>query len=374
MSKERIVASIDLGNIEYNLDESHALVTGDAKMLAVIKANGYGHGAVKIAKRIESRPYLHGFAVATAEEAFALRTAGIKKPILILGYTFEEDYGELIRQEIELTVFRTDTARALSLASAAAGKCVKVHLAVDTGMSRIGVTPDENGVAIAKEIAKMSGLTMEGVMTHFARADETDKCYAKAQFERFMKFIVSCEKEGITYRFRHCANSASILELGDYHLDLVRLGISLYGLKPSSEVRIPFALKPAMSLRSRIVHVKEVPEGTQISYGGTFVTKGVTRVATVPVGYGDGYPRTLTGKGDVLIRGRRAPILGRVCMDQMMVDVTSIPEASMLDEVVLLGRQGEEEITAEELGDLSGRFNYELVCDISERVPRVYTG
>ena len=374
MSKERIVARIDLGNIEHNLDEAHALVSGNAKMLAVIKANGYGHGAVPVAKRIESRSFLHGFAVATAEEAFTLREAGIQKPILILGYTFEEDYEELIRQEIELTVFETDTAEALSRAAASVAKCAKVHLAVDTGMSRIGVFPDERGLAIAKEISGMSGITPEGIMTHFARADETDKKYAHAQYERFMKFIASCEEAGISFRFRHCANSATILELKDLHLDLVRLGISLYGLKPSEEVAIPFDLKPAMTLVSRIVYVKEVPEGTQISYGGTFVTRGVTRVATVPVGYGDGYPRTLTGKGSVLICGKRAPILGRVCMDQMMVDVTAIPEAKMLNEVVLLGRQGDEEITAEELGELSGRFNYELVCDISERVPREYTG
>lgn len=375
MSTKRVYAEINLDHIVNNLDRMHELTKEDTGIVAVIKANGYGHGALAIAKKTENLPYLHGFAVATTEEALLLREGGIKKPILILGYTFPEDYGALLQNEIELCVFKEETARELSECAAKLNLKAKVHLKVDTGMSRIGVPANEQGVAIAQKIASCNGLVMEGVMTHFARADETDKQYAMAQFDRFKAFIDACEKKGISFRYKHCSNSASIMELKCANMDLVRCGITLYGLYPSDEVRKDIAMKPAMSLHSTIVHVKELGPGAQISYGGTFITtREKTVVATIPVGYADGYPRTLSSKGCVLIRGKRAPILGRVCMDQMMVDVTDIPDARDYDPVVLIGEQGEERITAEELGDLSGRFNYELVCDISERVPRVYVG
>ena len=374
MSNERIVARIDLSNIVWNLDRMHEL-SREVPIIAVIKANGYGHGAVRIAKYIEHLDYLHGFAVATTEEALDLRTHGIKKPILILGYTFPEDYEALIQNDIALCVFKEETAASLSACAAKLHKDVRIHVKVDTGMSRIGVFADRSGVEVVKAIATYPHLVMEGIMTHFARADESDKSSAMKQFDRFCAFIGDCEKEGITFTYRHCSNSAGIMDLEKVHLDLVRCGITLYGLMPSPQVRQDITLKPAMSLKSRIVHIKELPKGVEISYGGTFTTnREKTLVATVPVGYADGYPRSLSSKGYVLIRGQKAPILGRVCMDQMMVDVTDIAGVSDYDEVVLLGESGANRITAEELGDLSGRFNYELVSDISERVPRVFVG
>ena len=375
MSKERIYAKIDLDRIVHNLNCMHELISDKTKIIAVIKANGYGHGAVRIAKKTEDLPYLHGFAVATTEEAIELRESGVKKPILILGYTFPEDHETLIKQDISICVFKEETAAELSDCAKRLGKVARVHIKVDTGMSRIGLMPDESGVSVAKKIAAYPNIDLEGVMTHFARADETDKRYAIAQYRRFCDFIDSCNNAGITFTYRHCSNSAGIMELPDCNMDIVRCGITLYGLYPSDEVRKDIAMKPAMSLHSSIVHVKELGPGAQISYGGTFITtREKTVVATIPVGYADGYPRTLSSKGYVLIHGKRAPILGRVCMDQMMVDVTDIPDAKDYDPVVLLGEQGNARITAEELGDLSGRFNYEFVCDISERVPRVYVG
>lgn len=375
MSKERVYARIDLDSIVHNLDRMHDLISDHAKIIAVIKANGYGHGAAEIAKKTEDLPYLHGFAVATSEEALELRKNNIRKPILILGYTFPEDYETLIDQDISLCVFKEETAESLSRCAKELHKDARIHVKVDTGMSRIGVPADENGVSTVQKIASFDNLITEGVMTHFARADEADKQYAVRQYERFCSFIDSCEKAGVRFIYKHCSNSAGIMELPDYNMDIVRCGITLYGLMPSSEVRRDIPLQAALSLHSRIVHVKELPKGVQISYGGTYTTKhDHTKIATIPVGYADGYPRTLSSKGSVLVRGQRAPIVGRVCMDQMMIDVTDIPGVTDYDEVVLLGKMGDERISAEELGDLSGRFNYELVCDISERVPRVFVG
>ena len=374
MSTKRVYAKIDLTHIDHNLARMHELAP-DSKIIAVIKANGYGHGAAEIARRTEPLAYLHGFAVATAEEALQLRECGITKPILILGYTFPEDYEALIVNDISLCVFKEETAQELSACADQLKKDVKVHIKVDTGMSRIGVPTDDTGLTIVKKIASCPHVVTEGIMTHFARADETDKENALMQYRRFCDFVARCEENGVHFTYRHCSNSAAIMDLPTTHLDFVRCGITLYGLWPSDEVRRDIPLEPVMSLLSSIVHIKEVPKGTPVSYGGTFVTaKEKTKIATIPVGYADGYPRQLSNKGCVLIRGKRAPILGRVCMDQMMVDVTDIPDAADYDEVVLLGTQGEEKITAEELGDLSGRFNYELACDISERVPRVFVG
>ena len=374
MSNKRVYAKIDLTHIDHNLARMHDLAQ-HSKIIAVIKANGYGHGAVEIAKHTEHLEYLHGFAVATAEEALQLRANGIQKPILILGYTFSEDYEALITNDIALCVFKAETAQELSERAEKIQKEIKVHIKVDTGMSRIGVPTDDTGLSVVQKIASCPHIVTEGIMTHFARADETDKENALTQYRRFCDFAAKCEENGVHFTYRHCSNSAAIMDLPMTHLDFVRCGITLYGLWPSDEVRKDILLEPVMSLYSSIVHLKEFPKGTPISYGGTFDTdREKTVIATIPVGYADGYPRQLSNKGFVLIRGKRAPILGRVCMDQMMVDVTDIPDAADYDEVVLLGTQQEECITAEELGDLSGRFNYELVCDISERVPRVFVG
>ena len=316
---------------------------------------------------------VYGYATATAEEAFKLRNGGIKKPIIVLGYTFDDNYEDMIRLDIRPAVFKSETANRLDECAKSIGKKCKVHIKVDTGMSRIGVPCDKYGLSIVKDIASYDSLIIEGIFTHFAKADEVDKSSATNQFNRFTDFVEECEKADIHPKYKHCSNSAAILEMPEANLDLVRAGITMYGLWPSGkELDNSIRLEPAMSIKSRIVYLKTLDEGVEISYGGIFTTTRRTRVATVPVGYADGYPRSLSNKGYVLIRGKRAPILGRVCMDQMMVDVTDIEGVCEYDEVVLLGNSRGNTITAEELGDLSGRFNYELVCEISKRVPRVY--
>ncbi|MBS7339963.1 MAG: alanine racemase [Suilimivivens sp.] len=377
---QRVYAEVRLDAVISNMDNMKANIAPKTKMIAVIKTDGYGHGAIPIARELEGLDYLFGFAVATAEEALILRHVGIKKPILILGYTFPYSYEKLIEEEVRMAVFREDTLKELSEAAARLSergirKNAKVHIKVDTGMSRIGVRPDEKGLEFVKRTFETEGIEVEGIFTHFARADESDKTAAKKQLTEFREFIGRIEeKTGRKIPVKHCSNSAGIVEIPDANMDVVRAGITLYGLWPSNQVRKDIVkLSPALSLYSHIVYIKEIEAGTAVSYGGTYVADRVRRVATIPVGYGDGYPRGLSGKGHILIHGKKAPILGRVCMDQFMVDVTEIPEAAMGDRVTLIGREGQQEITMELLGELSGRFNYELACDITKRVPRVYT-
>ncbi len=374
MEHERVCARIDLDAVAANFRNMRAKLKSETSMIAVIKTNGYGHGAIEIAHLTQSYDYLWGFAVATVEEAMQLREAGITKPILILGFVFREDYDTIVRNEIRPAVFKLSMAKELNDAARRAGVKAKIHLAVDTGMSRIGFAVNEASARDAASINEMENLQIEGTFTHFAKADEKDKTFAHLQYDRYMTFVNMLCDRGIDPGMRHVCNSAGIMELSQFQLDAVRAGITIYGIYPSEEVdRSALPLKSVMSLISHIAYIKEMPEGTPVSYGGTFVTGRKTRIATIPVGYGDGYPRLLSGKGSVLIRGKRAPILGRVCMDQFMVDVTDI-EAQEYDKVTLLGSDGEDEITVDELGQICGRFPYELTCDINERVPRVYIG
>ena len=277
-------------------------------------------------------------------------------------------------QRIRPAVFRKDALEALDACAEKIGKKAVVHVKVDTGMSRIGIRPDEEGLFFMEWLFGLKHIEVEGIFTHFARADEADQTPALAQLEQFTAFVAEAERRvGKQIPLKHCSNSAGILTLPQANLSLVRAGITLYGLSPSEEVtRDILSLRPVLSLKSRLVYVKEIEAGTPVSYGGTFVAKERMRIATVPVGYGDGYPRSLSGKGSVLIRGKRASILGRICMDQFMVDVSAIPGVTEGDEVTLIGADGREEITMEELGALSGRFNYELACDLGKRIPRVY--
>lgn len=368
-------AEVNLDAIAENMENMKKHIAQETKLVGVLKADGYGHGSVPIAGVLEQQEFVWGYAVATAEEAHELRTAGMKKPILILGYTFPYCYEQLATEEIRAAVFREDTIGQLQAAAGRTGKKIRVHIKVDTGMSRIGITPDEAGLQFVEKLMQQSRIEIEGIFTHFARADELDKTDAERQLKCFREFVALIkERLGLEIPLKHCSNSAGILEMPDANMDLVRAGITLYGLYPSEEVsRTAVSLTPALSLYSHVIYIKTIHAGQEVSYGGTFVAEKDMRVATVPLGYADGYPRSLSGKGYVLIRGKRAPILGRVCMDQFMVDVTDIPEARENDRVVLLGRDGDEAITAEQLGELSGRFNYELVCDLSMRVPRVFT-
>ena len=369
----RVKAVISLDAVEANFREMRKNIAEDTKMIAVIKADAYGHGAVQIARLVHDYDYIWGFAAATAEEAIHLRQAGISKPILILGIVFDEYYPELVQHEIRPAVCEYEEAKKLSEEAVRQKKTVHIHLALDTGMTRIGFADVPENVEVIKKIAELPNLEIEGLFTHFARADEYDRSPAMVQLDRYLKFEKLLEDAGVKIPFRHCSNSAGIIRIPEANLSIVRAGITIYGIYPSEEVeRDIVKMSPVMELKSHVTYVKDVAPGTAISYGGTFVADKKLRVATIPVGYADGYPRQLSNKGWVLIRGQKAPILGRVCMDQFMVDVTEIPEVKKGDEVTLMGRDGDEFIGIEELGDLCGRFSYEFACDISPRVPRVY--
>ena len=369
----RVHADIDLDAIRHNMDEMHRLTDPHTKLMAVIKTDGYGHGAIPIARELEPIEYVYGYAVATEEEALALRADGIKKPILILGYTFPEQYEALLQAQITPAIFTMEAAKLLSEAAKRMDVTAHIHIKLDTGMGRVGFLVSEESADVIAQIAKLPHIMIEGMFTHFAQADETDKTSANRQLTEFLRMADMLEKRGVHIPLRHCSNSAGILDLPQANLDIARAGITHYGLHPSEEVHLErMAMKPVMSLKSRVVHVKTLPAGYGISYGATYVTKDDRVIATIHVGYGDGYARSLSNKGDVLIRGRRAPICGRVCMDQFMVDVTDIPGVCVGDPVTLIGTDGNEQITLEELGEKSGRFNYEFACDLGKRIPRVF--
>lgn len=369
----RVYASVDLDAALWNMEAMHKLLKNGTKMFAVIKTDGYGHGAIQIAHKIQGLDYLYGFCVATVEEALILRRHDVTKPILILGYTFPEQYEDMIQYDIRPAVITYEMAKLLSDTAVRMNKKCYIHIKTDTGMSRIGYQVCEESASEIAQIAALPNIVMEGIFTHFARADETKKDAAHAQFERFQEMIQLCRKKGVNFIYQHCSNSAGIIDLPEVNMDIVRAGITLYGLWPSDEVqKEKIDLHPLMSLKSHVVYVKELPKGREISYGGTFVTDKQMKIATIPVGYGDGYPRALSNKGYVLIHGQKARILGRVCMDQFMVDVTDIPDVVIGTEVTLLGKDGALTITMEELGDISGRFNYEFACDMGKRIPRVY--
>ena len=370
----RVCAHINLDAILHNLKAMHSHISADSKIMAVIKADAYGHGAVPIAWEMEELSYVYGYGVASVEEAMQLRNANIRKPILVLGYTFPYSYETLINQEITPTVFRSDVLHQLDEIAGKMNVKAPVHIKVDTGMTRIGIRPDKEGAAFVKEALACKNLVVEGIFTHFSKADEADKEFANGQLQKFLAFVAECEKENdFTFKLVHCSNSAGIIDMPDANLDLVRAGIILYGMWPSEDVnKTVLDLEPVLSLKSHIVYIKDVKAGIPVSYNGTYITDKTTRIATIPVGYADGYPRNLSNTGTVIIKGKRAPIIGRVCMDQFMVDVSDIPECREGDEVTLIGRDGDENITMEELGDISGRFNYEFACEIGKRTPRVF--
>lgn len=367
----RVRADINLDAVCHNICEIKKRLNPGVQTAAVVKADAYGHGALPVAKAVYEEA--DWFMVSNIEEAMELREGGIEKPVLTLGYTAPSQLEEAILNGITLTLCDTESAEEISAAAQRLQKTAQVHIKVDTGMGRIGFPAEEAFAVLAAEAAKLPNILPTGVYTHFACADEADKSATGLQYEKFLAFLAVLKRQGLTGLLRHAENSAAILELPEYQLDMVRLGISLYGMYPSDEATPKeIKLQPAMELKSHVTFLKTVPAGTGISYNATYVTKEPRRIATVPVGYGDGYPRALSNCGRVLIHGKFVPIVGRVCMDQMMLDVSEVPETERGDTVTLLGVDGTERITAEEIGALSHSFHYEMVCNVGKRIPRIY--
>ena len=368
----RCYAEISLEAIGHNIREVKKRLPEGVKLLGVVKANAYGHGAVPVASYLENQ--VDYFATATIEEAVELRENGISAPILILGYVSPSQYGDLVEYDITQTIDSYAQALALEKEAARQNRKAKAHLAVDTGMTRIGFQVTEHDADEAAKIADLPHIELEGMFTHFSCADQEDKTYCSMQMEKYDKMTALLAERGVTIPLRHICNSAGIMEFDDHRFEMVRSGIITYGIYPSEEVKKErLDLIPALSWKSHVIHVKEVGPGIGVSYGATYVTeKPMTRIATVSAGYADGYPRALSNQGWVLIHGKKAPIIGRICMDQMMVDVTDIPDVQVEDVVTLVGTDGDETITIEEIANPAARFDYEMLCDISSRVTRVY--
>ncbi len=368
MNFDSTYVKIDLDAIADNLRAVREK-TG-VPVMAVVKADAYGHGAVQVARLLQEQSAFFG--VSSMLEALELRQAGLSKPILILGRTPTSAFPHAVRFDIRPTIFHYDDAVALSQEALRQKKTALFHFAVDTGMSRIGFQPTPESADICSDIVKLPGISAEGIFSHFATADCADLARSRKQAESFDQFLTLLQARGVDIPIRHLDNSAGLMNF-PHHYEMVRSGIVTYGLYPSSEVNPDLLpLKPALQWLSRVTHVKTLPSGREISYGGTFVTERPTTVATVPVGYADGYRRSLSGRFHVLIHGKKAPILGRICMDQLMVDVTDIPDVALDDTVTLVGRDGDEEITVEAIAAAADSFNYEFICGISRRVPRIY--
>lgn len=368
----RCYVEISLEAIGHNIREVKKRLPEGVKLLGVVKANAYGHGAVPVASYLENQ--VDYFATATIEEAVELRENGISAPILILGYVSPSQYSDLVEYDITQTIDSYAQALALEKEAARQNRKAKAHLAVDTGMTRIGFQVTEHDADEAAKIADLPHIELEGMFTHFSCADQEDKTYCSMQMEKYDKMTALLAERGVTIPLRHICNSAGIMEFDDHRFEMVRSGIITYGIYPSEEVKKErLDLIPALSWKSHVIHVKEVGPGIGVSYGATYVTeKPMTRIATVSAGYADGYPRALSNQGCVLIHGKKAPIIGRICMDQMMVDVTEIPDVQVEDVVTLVGTDGDETITIEEIANPAARFDYEMLCDISSRVTRVY--
>lgn len=379
MSAPLVWTEIDLSAIAHNVRELRRLTNPEARLMAAVKANAYGHGITGVAREV-LRCGADELGVARIEEGIALREAGIDVPVLIFGHTPSELNEKLFQFDLRPTVFSIPAAEAISKTAVTLNDTIKIHLKIDTGMGRLGMLSEidarEKAPAVLNgiiQITKLPGIEIQGIYTHFATADSSDKTYANMQFKRFTEFLSHLDQKGIAIPLRHAANSAAIIDMPETHLNMVRAGISLYGLYPSDEVdKSRVTLQPAMEIKTRIIHLKKVPAGFKISYGSTYETVKDTVIATLPVGYGDGYNRLLSSQGHVLVRGRRAPVVGRVCMDLTMIDVGHIPDASLDDEVVLLGRQKDAFISADEIASLLNTINYEVVTSVAERVPRIY--
>jgi alanine racemase len=380
-----IWAEIDLNAYAHNIRELRRITHAKARLMAVVKANGYGHGASEVAREALQNG-ADWLGVARIDEAIRLRRQGITAPILIFGYTPPDLAKDLIEFDLTATVYSYSTAQILSANAQSIGKTIAVHIKVDSGMGRLGVLPDtlvsktttaetkNEAIREIESISQLAGLDIEGVFTHFATADSADKSYAKKQLEIFLNFSDQLRQAGLEIPLTHAANSAALIHLPESHLDMVRPGIATYGLSPSDEMSAgQVVLKPALALKSKIIHVKNVPTGFNVSYGITYQTQHPTTIATVPVGYADGFSRLLSSRGHMLLHGKRVPIIGRVCMDLTMLDVGALTNLNIEDEVVILGQQGNESITADEIAARLNTINYEVVSSITARVPRIYS-
>jgi len=368
---KRLYELIDLDAIDSNIAEIRKLLKPGTRLMAVVKADGYGHGAVPVGRAIEDK--VDAFGVSIIEEAIELRQGGITKPVLIFGFTASERFGELLEHNIEQTVFSLETARGLSAAAAAAGATAGVHIKIDTGMQRMGFEDSAESIGVIREIAQLPNLRINGIFSHFFGADCADKSGMQDQLSRFARFTEQLADAGVDIPVKHISNSAGVFD-GECCLDMVRAGIAIFGLYTSDELdRSKAALKPAMQLKTKVIFLKTVGPGQGVSYGHIYVTTRETVIATIPVGYADGYPRSLSSRGRVIVNGQYAPVIGRVCMDLMMIDVTGIPGVETGTDVTVMGREGGAEVTAEEIGALAGSFHYEIICGLNKRVPRVYT-
>jgi alanine racemase len=375
-------AEIDLGAVSHNVRELRRITRPSSLVMAVVKANGYGHGAFKIADAaLKSGAAWLG--VANIVEAVSLRKAGFDAPILIFGYTQAQSVKDLVDLNLSQSVYSLEMAKILSAAAVLLGKTVKIHVKIDTGMGRLGILANDPTDLLSgqasdpliqmRAIASLESIDLEGVFTHFATADHSDKSYAALQFSRFMEFTDALKRVGILPKMFHAANSAAVIDMPETHLDMVRAGISIYGLYPSPDVdKSRIVLKPALALKSRVVHLKQAPAGFKVSYGITYETAGPTTIATIPIGYADGFSRKLSSCGHMLVGGCRAPVVGRVCMDLVMLDVGHIPDVEIGDEVVVIGRQGREAVPAEEVAETLDTIHYEVLTSIGERVKRIY--
>jgi alanine racemase len=378
-------AEVYLEAIAHNVRELRRITDPGADLMAVVKANAYGHGVIEVTRKALENG-ANSLGVARIEEGIELRKAGFNEPVLIFGYTPPQLAHKLITFDLTQTVWSYNTAQSLSDVAVSSNKQIKVHLKVDTGMGRLGLLPDcwrppetgqnliGNAIRDVESISSLAGLTLEGVYTHFASADSSDKTYAGKQFKIFVDFLNEMRRAGMNPPLCHAANSAAIIDMPETHLHMVRAGIAIYGLYPSDQVnKRRIALKPAMTLKSKIVHLKKVPPGFKVSYGSTYQTPKSTTIASIPVGYADGFNRLLSSRGHMLVRGRRAPIVGRVCMDQTMLDVGHIPDVALEDEVVIFGRQEDESIPVDEIAATLNTINYEIVSSLTARVPRIYS-
>lgn len=364
-------AEINLDNLAHNMREVKRTVKEGTLITAVVKANAYGHGSIYAAKTFLENG-ADRLAVATLSEAIELRKAGIDVPILILGYTPTSQYPLVIEHDITQAIYNLESARAFSQAAEKLNKTGLLHIKIDSGMGRIGFLPTDEAINDIIEISKLANIKVEGIFTHFARADEKDKRYTNLQYDRFMSVINKLEEKGLSIPIKHVANSAAIIDLPDFNLNMVRAGIMLYGYYPSEEVyKDRVNLIPAMSLKARVSHIKRVPKNTGISYGQIFVTERESKIATIPIGYADGFTRMLSSKVEVSVKGEKVPVVGRICMDQCMLDVTEIDDLNIGDEVVIFGYE-KGSLNADDIANMLDTISYEILCMVSRRVPRVY--